>query len=99
MHGVDAAGRELGGAAAAAVHVDDLGLDSVRRIEAGGIRHPDRQHGVDRIGDADFELDGLRGHRGDPQQWQEQDDDGEANQPAPPLRCMHVGLPKSARSR
>src|SRR5882672_11100268 len=47
---------------AAAVHVDDLHSEALGRIEAAGLRHPQSQHRVDRLGDADLETDHFRRH-------------------------------------
>src|SRR5215475_9069465 len=58
-----AAGLQRLGAAAAAAHVDDVDLQSVRRIETAGLGHPQRQDGVDWLGDSDFQLGHVGGGR------------------------------------
>ena len=64
MHDVEAAGLHLLGAAAAAVHVEDLDLEALLGVEAGRLRGPPCQHGVDRIGDPGLDLDRLGGAGG-----------------------------------
>ena len=58
MHHVELAGAHLGGAAAAAAHVGERDLEVVLGVEAGVLRHPDRQHGVGGAGGADADFGG-----------------------------------------
>jgi hypothetical protein len=59
MHDVEPPGLQLGRAAAAAAHVDDVDFQSLRGVEAGVACHVPGQHGIDRIGDAGLELNRL----------------------------------------
>src|SRR5262245_49892736 len=59
MHDVEPSGLQLGRAAAAAVHVEDLDFQSLRGVEAGVACHVPGQHRIDGIGDAGLELDRL----------------------------------------
>src|SRR5262249_45375054 len=66
VHDVEPAGLQLGRAAAAAAHVDDVDLEPLNSVETGITGHVPRQHGVDGIGDAGFDLDRLLRRRGLP---------------------------------
>src|SRR5262249_18938129 len=66
VHDVEAAGLQLGRAAAAAAHVDDVDLEALRGVETGIAGHVPRQDGVDGIGDAGLDLDRLLRCRGLP---------------------------------
>jgi hypothetical protein len=50
--------------ASAAFHVDDFDLEPFLLVEAAGLRHPDREDGYDRRGDADLERLEIGRHRG-----------------------------------
>src|SRR5262249_26736660 len=62
MHDVEPAGLQLGGAAAATVHVDDVDRKPLRRIEAGVAGHVPGQHGVHGVGNAGLESKRLSCH-------------------------------------
>ena len=64
MHHLELAGAHFGGAAAAAAHVAQRDLEVVLGVEAGVVRHPDRQHGVGGAGGADAHLGGRLRERG-----------------------------------
>src|SRR5215472_1721749 len=64
MHDVEAAGLQRLGAPAAAVHIDELDLQSLRRIEARGLRGPPCQLSVGWIGDSGAKRNGLGGAGG-----------------------------------
>ena len=53
MHGIDTAGLEFRSAAAAAIHVDDLDGEAPGGIEAASLCHPQSQHRIHGLGDAD----------------------------------------------
>ena len=55
MHDVELAGLHLLRAAAAAARIDELDSKAVGGEEAARLRHPERQHGVDRVRHADLE--------------------------------------------
>jgi hypothetical protein len=57
MHDVEPACLQLGGAAAAAVHIDDVDFEPLRRERAGVARHVPGEHRVHGIGDAGLQLD------------------------------------------
>jgi hypothetical protein len=79
MHDVEPAGLQLGRAAAAAAHVDDVDLESLRGVETGIASHVPRQHGVDGIGDAGLDLDRLlRRHRPPADENESQDSGADA---------------------
>ena len=65
MHHVELAGAHFGGATAAAAHVAERDLEVVLGVEAGVVRHPDRQHGVGGAGGADADLGRCLGEGGE----------------------------------
>src|ERR1700730_18321375 len=84
MHDIEPAGLQLGRAAAAAIHVDDVDLEALSGVQAGIAGHVPCQHGVDGVGDADLDLDWLLRCRGPPAHEDESEDSGADAQAA----CM-----------
>src|SRR6266540_2687627 len=93
MHDVDTAGLQRLGAAAAALHIQDFDLEALRAIKAAGLRHPQRQDGVDRLRNSDLELR-LGGHQREyPQARNNDDERGEQTRAAPGMG-WHCFLPE-----
>src|SRR5262245_25235943 len=87
VHDVEPAGLKLGRAAAAAAHVDDVDLEPLSGVETGIAGPVPRQHGVDGIGDAGFDLDRLlRRPRPPPDDDESQDGGADARAPRTDFR-------------
>src|SRR6266436_3733859 len=64
MHGIDAARLQFLRAATAAIHADDCDIKAVGCVEPSGLRHPEGQHRIHGLGDADLEMRHFRGGHG-----------------------------------
>src|ERR1700756_268823 len=76
MHDIEPAGLQLGRAAAAAAHVDDVDLEALSGVETGIAGHVPREYGVDGVGDAGLDLDRLLRGRWAPADENEREDSG-----------------------